>query len=210
LLIAASALLAAPSSAEPAGRDVGPGSGSVSVGPANATLGEAQPFEADPFALPVRTWMPPLPSAGNVPLPPFHGTAMPELTLALRPVLGFEPFLRVRTGLPFQAGSALDSDFGFRFRSGRFHAGARMSLLRDDRGIALDGHTYARYEAPKYNLGLADDAILPLGQGVTPYHRLTASAGLKPSAVAPAFRVSWSVRDAGIAPQATASMFGRF
>jgi hypothetical protein len=174
------------------------------------TVEEAEPFAADPFALPVRTWLPPLPSAGNVPLPPFHRAARPELTLALRPVLGFEPFLRVRTVLPFQAGSTLDSDVGFRFRSGRFHAGARMSLLRDDRGIVLDTLTYVRYEAPTYHFGVADDALVPLDSGVAPFHRLTASAGLRPSTAAPAFRASWSVRDAGAEPQATASMFGRF
>jgi hypothetical protein len=210
LALVAGMLTAVRAHADDVGRDVGSGAAGVMLGPADLTLSEARAFVEDPFVPPTPIGVAPMPTAGNAPFAPFRRHLVPELTLRLRPVLGFEPFLHARTFAPFQAGSTLDSDFGFRFRAGRFQAGARFSFLRDARGLALDALGYARYVAPKYHLGLSDDARVPLASSLPSTHRLTASVGFKPTEAAPALRASTSVRDAGTDPRLAAGLFGKF
>jgi hypothetical protein len=210
LALGLSALVAGPVRSEPVGRDVGTRSDSATFGPVRVELSEAHGFVVDPFVPPTPTWLPPMPTAGNRPPAPFLRSFVPELTLTLRPILGFEPFLHARTSGPFQAASPFGSDFGFRFRQGRFEAGTQLSFLRDDRGLQLDALSYARYVAPTYHFGLSDDARIPLVSSLAPTHRLTASAGLKPAKAAPALRVSTSMRDAGTEPRLAAGMFGTF
>jgi hypothetical protein len=207
--LAALSLVASPARAEPPSRDVGGGGGTATLGATRLTLSEAEAFVDDPFQPPQPAWRSPLPTAGNLPLQPFRVRLVPELTLRLRPLFGIEPFVRARSLLPLQPGAPVDSDLGFRYHAGRFHAGARFRLVEIDQGLAIDALGYARYVAPTYHVGLADDALIPLSAGGASTHRLTASAGLKPSAAAPSFRVSASVRDAGTKPSVAAGFFGR-
>lgn len=189
--LAVLALVASPARADPPGRDLGGGGGTVTLGPATLTLAEAPWITGEPFV-------------------PFRRQLFPELTFRLRPMFGFEPFAQARTLLPPNPGSSVDSDFGFRYRAGRFHAGARFHFVREARGFALDALGYARYAAPRYDVTLADDARLPLTWRAASTHRFTASAGLKPSPAAPALRVSTSVRDDGAGALSTARLFGTF
>jgi hypothetical protein len=209
-VLVAGVLVTGRAAADDVARDVGSGTAGVTLGSSHVTLSEARAFDEDPFVSPTPTWVPPMPTGGNAPFAPSGLRVVPELTLRLRPLLGFEPFLQARAFTPFQAGSTLDSDFGFRFRAGRFHAGARFSFLRDDRGLALDAQSYVRYVAPKVHVGLSDAARVPLGATFAPTHRLTASAGFKPVEGAPALHASTSVNDAGTEPRLATGLFGKF
>lgn len=156
------------------------------------------------------TWVESQPPPGSASFLPFQRPLFPELTLKLRPLFGVEPFLAARALLPLRPGSGIDGDFGFRYRAGRFQAGASFRFTRDSRGLALDTLAYARYVAPTYHVGLSDDARLPLVSNVAATQRLAASAGYKPSAKAPALHVSASVLDSGTQPNLAAGAFGRF
>jgi hypothetical protein len=187
---------------------------STSAGEAEVTVSNAAPFDADPFEPPGfrDAWLAPVPSAANAPPVWSQGgrLVVPQLTLRLAPIAGFSPFVVAEPWSSLNPNALrLTSDVGFRYALGRFRAGTRFSLFRDDRGLALATSTYARYVAPRYHVGLADDATWPLSHRAPSLHAVTASAGFRASKDAPAVAVS-SRLGSEKEPRFAASLLGKF
>jgi hypothetical protein len=104
----------------------------------------------------------------------------------------------------------LNPDFALTYAVGRFRAGLQLSLMRDARGLLLQGVTFARYVTPTFHIGVRDNTVWLLETARNPTHALSVSAGVRRAPNAPALSLSSTVNQPATSPSLAGALFAAF